>query len=176
MSILVKWDYREGAYKYYLGIHGEDTFEEELDLLSFLDTSGDISYDYYIKKTEDRMGGELTDEPSILSVHEIDEDDYCKVFGSVVSPNGLPVGNAIVEAFVHEEDEPQFDENNGYVRPEEYTFTSDLGKFQVYLRRGERFVIRIPKTGYKMWFMVPDQDSAELKDIEGTSLVIRNPF
>jgi len=176
MSTLVKWEYREDAYKYFLGIHGDDAFDEELDLLSFLDTSGDIAYDYYIKKIQDRMEDDLSDIPSIISVHEIEEDDYCRVYGSVVAPNGRPIGNAIVEAFIHDEDEPQFDDNNVYERPEEYTFTTDPGKFQVYLRRGERFIIRIPKSGYKMWFMVPDQDEAELKDIEGTSLVIRNPY
>lgn len=180
MGVLVKFSYVENAHKYVLGIKGQ-TFEEELDVLTYYHASGALDNDYYIKGVYDRLGKEIHGDDSdseIVSVHEIDDTLFCQVSAnSIVTPSGLPIGDVVVEAYVHSSDQPSNDgDDNYYQTPAEITRTTDLGKFVMYLKRDLRFVLKVPRLGYKVWFMVPDEDTLDLKDIEGTTLDIHNPF
>lgn len=175
MGALVKWGLVKGAYKYFLGISGE-TFEQILDVTNYYDPTGVVTKKYKITKTLDRIEGTMLEQPAIDSVHEIDSADYCRVHGSIVDPDGRPVEGALVEAFVHQMDFPE-DMNNAYFEhPEEYTITTAPGKFQMYLRRNERFVVRAPQAMFKRWFMVPDLDDLDITAIVGTDIDIRNPY
>jgi len=179
MGVVVKFSYVDGAHRYDLRISGDDAFQEDLDVLTYYHDTGDVSFDYYVKSVYDRLDKEIHGEDSdseIVSVHEIDRSLFCAVSGTIVTPSGNPAGNVMVDAHVHSSDEPSNDDSSYYRTPSEVTETTDLGKFTMFLRRGLRFVLRVPQLGYKLWFMVPDQDNLDLKDAEGTSLPILNPF
>jgi len=175
MGVLIKFSYVKDAHEYFLGIRN-DPFEEIRDVLQYYDPTGLLTNKYYMKKVRDRLGGTLIENSEILSIHEMDDADYCRVYGEVREPDGRPVAETIVEAFVHNLDFPEDFDNGFFDRPSEYTFTTDLGLFELYVKRQERFVIRIPKANKKIWFMVPDQPDLKISEIEGTELEIRNPF
>jgi len=175
MGVLIKFTYVKDALQYVVGI-SNDPFEDTTDVLQYYHAAGVISNNYVMKKTLDRRGGTLVDLSHIISVNEFDPAEYCMVTGFIKSPDGTPYRNSMIEAFVWDLDYPEDFDGGYFQHPEEITYTTDTGKFEIYLKRSERFVLRVAETKFKRWFEVPDQSDIEFDDIVGTDLPIRNAW
>jgi len=175
MGVLIKFTYVKDSLQYVVGI-SNDPFEDTVDVLQYYHAAGVITSNYIIQKCLDRRGGTLVKNSNILSVYEFNPDEYCKVTGYIKSPDGHPYRSSMIESFVWDLDFPE-DFDGGYLQnPEEITYTTDLGKFEMYLKRNERFVLRVAETKFKRWFEVPDAAELDFDDIVGTDLPIRNAW
>ena len=177
MAELVKWEYFKGAFKYVLGKRGDVGYSQDVGRLSHLDAAGAPPDDYIIRRVYDRLGNALVGVPRVVTVHTIDEAEYCHITGKIIDADGLERGEEIVEVDIHDTDEPQFVGDDGDMKFPQYIYTADTGEFELFLPRLKRFVIRIPSIRYKCWIEIPDESDKKITDLTvKTPLQLVNPF
>ena len=62
-------------------------------------------------------------------------------------------------------------EGNILVADEEYTFLNSDGTFQLELVRNAKVIIEVPRAGIRHQITIPDQDTAELKDLLPSTII-----
>jgi hypothetical protein len=202
MATILEWVAVSGTYGYKIqrsptGAAGSYT-EIATDVVgpTYLDAAGSIT-DFYIVEPFDQRGDliSVNAKTTPVEVYEVDDTRMCLVSGTLVDASGRPLAGVEVRIYERPGDEFLYENIRDQSGPDAHqlTFqneaieasnerffqTNAQGKFEIYLLRDILVVLFSPEAKMKIYFMVPDQDQIDVKDIEnnvGYKIKMNNPF
>jgi hypothetical protein len=201
MPVILEWVSVPGTFGYKIqrsptGKAGTYT-EIATDVVgpTYLDVFGSIT-DFYIVEPFDQRGDliSVNAKTTPIEVYEADDAIMCRVDGTLIDPSGRPLSDVEVRTYERPGDDHLYENIRDQFGPdahqifdnmviessnERFFQTNAQGKFQIYLVRNLLVVLFSPDAKMKLYFMVPNVDTIDVKDIEGVYGVrirIHNPF